>query len=145
MQYFLLQYLLYKAIMFSIKRYEFTDFPHYFEFPVNLIPDRLRATTISRLKENILIIHQWFQSFLEQNLQTFAGSSFLNVRIHCFSLSVMINSSISLWVLDCWLNQKRHLKMSLWVLGNCDDHFPPVFGHFIVINRKKKNNCQIDC
>ena len=30
-------------------------------------------------------------------------------------------------VSDCWLDKISNLKTSLWALGNCEEHFLPVF------------------
>lgn len=61
-----------------------------------------------------------------KNVQTFAGSSFSNVRIYCRSLLFMTVNK-SLWVWGCWFDKRSILKMSLWALGKCDDHYRSIF------------------
>lgn len=57
-----------------------------------------QSSTMSPSTQNILIINL---SFLNQKLQTFAGCSFSNVKIWCFSLSFMIVNIIKTVSLSC--------------------------------------------
>lgn len=49
------------------------------------------------------------------------------MKIFCFSsLFAMIVNEMSL-VFGLLLDKRSNLKMILWPLGNCDEHFPPSF------------------
>lgn len=68
----------------------------------------LNRYSINQLTGNVLKI----KSFFKRECQTFDGSSFLNVRICCFSFSYIHTS----YKLNIW----GFLKKSSWILKNCD-------------------------
>lgn len=50
----------------------------------------------------------------------------------------------SRWVLDSWLDKRSILKMSLWVLGKCDEQFSLFLGNFMDWTINHENTLQIN-
>ncbi len=62
---------------------------------------------------------------------------------HLMLFFVIHDSELYIWVLECWSNKTRHLKMSSWPVGNYNAHFS-VFLHFIEKLINWESNQQIN-